>query len=67
MATIINSRSPFFVKVENASLGNVTLRLYIYEGSKKTSPDSSDLKYTISKSSIENNDYVVFEISDQNL
>ena len=64
MATIINSRSPFFVKVENASLGNVTLRLYIYEGSKKTSPDSSDLKYTISKSSIENNDYVVFEISE---
>jgi hypothetical protein len=64
MATIINSRSPFFVKVENASLGNVTLKLYIYEGSKKTSPDSSDLKYTISKSSIENNDYVVFEISE---
>lgn len=64
MATIINARSPFFVKVENASLGNVTLKLYIYEGSKKTSPDSSDLKYTISKSSIENNDYVVFEISE---
>jgi len=64
MATIINSRSPFFVKIENASLGNVTLRLYIYEGSKKTSPNSSDLKYTITKPSLEDNDYVVFEIGE---
>ena len=64
MAQIINTRSPFYIKAENASLVTATLQIYIYEGTLQSSPPSSDLKYTISKSELENNNQVVFEISE---
>ncbi len=64
MAQIINTRSPFYIKAENASLATATLLIYIYEGAFQSSPPSSDLKYTISKSELENNNQVVFEISE---
>lgn len=65
MATIINSRSPFFIKVSDTNLQEATLRLYIYEGAKQTGlPLAGDLKYTITKSEIEEDNYVVFEISE---
>lgn len=64
MARIINTRSPFYIKVYHADLFEAELKLYIYEGVKKTSLDSADLKYTITKSELEANNYVVFEISE---
>ena len=65
MAQIINTRSPFYIKVSDSSLSIATLRLYIYEGAKNTGvPPTSDLKYTIAKSELEANNQVVFEISE---
>ena len=64
MAQIINTRSPFYIKVSDSSLATATLKLYIYEGVKDTTPDAADLKYTITKSELENNNQVVFEISE---
>ena len=65
MATIINARSPFFIKVSDTNLQEATLSLYIYEGAKQTGlPVGADLKYTITKSEIEENNYVVFEIGE---
>jgi len=64
MAQIINTRSPFYIKVSNSALATATLQLYIYEGAKDTTPDAADLKYTITKSELENNNQVVFEISE---
>lgn len=64
MATIINARSPFFIKVSDTNLQEATLQLYIYEGVKDTTPDAADLKYTITKSEIEENNYIVFEIGE---
>ena len=64
MAQIINTRSPFYIKVSDSTLATVTLQLYIYEGAKDTTPDAADLKYTVTKSELENNNQVVFEISE---
>jgi hypothetical protein len=64
MATIINARSPFFVKASNANLASAYIGIYIYEGAYQLNPTSSDLKYTITKSEIETNNYVVFEIGE---
>ena len=64
MAQIINTRSPFYIKVSDSSLETATLQLYIYEGAKDVTPDAADLKYTITKSELENNNQVVFEISE---
>jgi hypothetical protein len=64
MATIINSRSPFFVKAQDIDLATTLLRVYIYEGAKQTNPPLSDVKYSITKSVIETNDYIVFEIGE---
>ena len=65
MAQIINTRSPFYIKVSDSTLATATLQLYIYEGAKNTgSPNAADLKYTITKSELEANNYVVFEISE---
>jgi hypothetical protein len=64
MAQLINTRSPFYIKVYHMSLFEVELKLYIYEGAKDTSPDAADLKYTIVKAELEGNNQVVFEISE---
>lgn len=66
MATIINSRSPFFIKAAPSvgSIIDATLELYIYSGTYLSSPSSSDLKYTITKSKIGSDNYVVFEIGE---
>ena len=62
MATKINVRSPFYVKVSNASLASATLELYIYTGTLTT--DKQSAQYTITKNEISSNNYVVFEISE---
>lgn len=64
MAKIINTRSPFYIKVYHSLLFEAKLQLYIYEGVKDTTPDAADLKYTIQKAELEGNNYVVFEISE---
>jgi hypothetical protein len=64
MAKLINTRSPFYIKVYHTSLFEAELKLYIYEGVGDSSPDPEDLKYTITKSELEGNNYVVFEISE---
>ncbi len=64
MAKIINTRSPFYIKVYHASLFEAELKLYIYEGVKDTTPDAADLRYTIVKEELGGNNYVVFEISE---
>jgi hypothetical protein len=48
MSTIINTRSPFYFKVSNASLDSVKLQLYIWTG-LHASRTSAYLRYTISK------------------
>ena len=66
MATIINTRSPFYIKV-TPTVGTIIdaeVEIYIYSGAFQSTPSSSDLKYTISKSKIGSNNYVVFEISE---
>lgn len=64
MARLINTRSPFYIKVYHSLLFEAKLQLYIYEGVKDTTPDAADLKYTIQKAELEGNNYVVFEISE---
>ena len=64
MAKIINTRSPFFIKVSDSTLDTAKLELYIYEGTKSTTNLATDLKYTIEKSELEGNNIIVFEISE---
>ena len=66
MATKINVRSPFYIKVTPSAntITSVELELYIYTGVKLTPPTSSELRYTITKTPIGSNNYVVFEISE---
>jgi hypothetical protein len=62
VATKINVRSPYYVKVSNGSLASATLSLYIYTGTFTT--DKGTPKYTISKNEIGTNNYIVFEIAE---
>jgi hypothetical protein len=64
MARLINTKSPFYIKVYHADLFEAKLQLYIYEGTGDSTPDPEDLKYTIVKAELEGNNYVVFEISE---
>jgi hypothetical protein len=64
MAKLINTRSPFYIKVSDSNLDTAKLELYIYEGVYDTSPDAADLKYTIEKSELEGNNIIVFEIGE---
>ncbi len=66
MATKINVRSPFYIKAEPASgtLTSAQMELYIYTGAKLTTPTSGELRYTITKTPIDSNNYVVYEIAE---
>jgi hypothetical protein len=61
MSTKINVRSPYYVKVSNADLHSVTLRLYVWTGE---TTDPNTLRYTFTKTEIGTNNYVVFELSE---
>ena len=61
MSTKINVRSPYYVKISNASLHSVTLRLYVWTGE---TTDPNTLRYTFTKTEIGTNNYVVFELSE---
>ena len=64
MATKINVRSPFYVQAEDSLLATATLKLYIYTGAQLSTPTTNELRYTLNKSTIGSNTYIVFEISE---
>ena len=61
---IINTRSPFYIKSSATGMASGKIEIYIYEGTYQSSPSSSDLKYTITKSTLGTEEYVVFEVSE---
>ena len=63
MATKINLRSPYYVKVSNGSLASATMELFIYTGVLTTNKPSIP-QYTITKNEIGTNNYVVYEIAE---
>jgi len=63
MSTIINTRSPFYRKISNASLSSVKLELYIFKGTYSSSLATANRRYTLKKDAIGNNTYVTFELS----
>ncbi len=58
----INTRSPYWVSVENAELSYAILKLYVYTGNSSNVP--SEPNYTIRKSALSGQDIVSFEISE---
>lgn len=62
MSTKINVRSPFYIKVATTPLVSVALDLYIWEGATGARPASA--QYSLTKTEIADNNYVVFEISE---
>ena len=66
MATKINLRSPYYIKVSKTALTSVELKLYIYTGTftANGSVASGTLRYTITKKPLGSNTYVVFEVSE---
>lgn len=65
MSTIINARSPYFIKVSPSSgtLSSTSMALYIYAGTFTTDKPGS-ATYTITKDVITGNNFVVYEISE---
>ena len=65
MSTIINARSPYYIKVEPASgtLSSASMELFIYSGTFTTDKPAS-AQYTISKDIIGTNNYVIYEITE---
>jgi hypothetical protein len=64
MSTILNARSPYYIKITPAAntITSVTISLYIYAG-VFTTDKPTDAQYTLTKTPISGNNYVVFEIS----
>ena len=63
MSTIINTRSPFYKKISNASLAKAKLELYIWTG-VYSDRVAGDKKYTITKEELGTNNYLTFELSE---
>ena len=63
MSTIINTRSPFYKKISNASLAKAKLELYICTG-VYADRVAGDKKYTLTKQELGTNNYVTFELSE---
>lgn len=64
MATKINVRSPYYIKTSPASgtLSSAQMQLFVYTGVFTT--DKGTAKYTITKTPIGSNNYVVFDIAE---
>ena len=62
MSKIINARSPFYTKISADPLSTVEFKLYIWTGLSSARPATPN--YTLTKSEIDNNNYVVFEVSE---
>lgn len=63
MSTIINTRSPYYLKVLNASLASAKMELYVWTG-LQSARVAGDKKYTLIKEEVGDTNYVVFEISE---
>lgn len=63
MATKINLRSPYYLKVSYGVLSSASMELYIYTG-EFTTDKPADPQYTINKIAAIGNNYVVFEIAE---
>ena len=65
MSTIINARSPYYIKVEPATgtLSSASMELFIYSGTFTTDKPGTP-QYTISKDIIGTNNYVIYEITE---
>ena len=64
MSTILNARSPYYIKISPAAntITTVTMSLYIYSGTFTTDKPAS-AQYTLTKTPLTGNNYVIFEIS----
>ena len=58
----INTRSPYWVSVDNTELSYAILKLYVYTGNSSNVP--SEPNYTIRKSVLSGQDTVFFEVSE---
>jgi hypothetical protein len=67
MSTIINARSPYYIKVDNSGAGGdivrATIELFIWSG-HRINDQPQDPVYTISKTTKGSQLYVVYEISE---
>jgi hypothetical protein len=63
VATKINVRSPFYIKVSQTNIATATLDLYVYTGTFVANGSVANPKYTITKSVVTSG-YIVFEISE---
>ncbi len=63
MSTVINTRSPFYKKISNASLSYAKLELYVWTG-VYADRVAADKKYTLTKEELGTNNYVTFELSE---
>lgn len=67
MSTKINVRSPYYIKRTYTSvptLNYATMKLWIYEGTLGGAGKTTDPQYTLTKTELNDGDYVVFEISE---
>ena len=63
MATKINVRSPFYLKVSQTNIATATLNLYVYTGTFVANASVANPRYTINKNVVTSG-YIVFEISE---
>jgi len=63
MASKINVRSPFHIKVAQTNIATATLSLYVYTGTFVANASVANPKYTISKSVVTAG-YITFEIAE---
>ncbi len=63
MATKINVRSPFYLKVSQTNIAIATLKLYIYTGAFVANASVANEKYTLTKSVVTAG-FIVFEVSE---
>ena len=63
MATKINVRSPFHIKVSQTNIATATLDLYVYTGTFVANASVANPKFTITKSVVTSG-YITFEIAE---
>lgn len=63
MATKINVRSPFYLKVSQTNIATATLNLYIYTGTFVANASVANPKYTITKDVLTSG-FIVFEVAE---
>lgn len=63
MATKINVRSPFYLKVSQTNIATATLNLYVYTGTFVPYASVTNPKYTITKDVVTAG-YIVFEVAE---